>query len=145
MLGCWCSGCRVEVQGVSRIHNMRIERWNGSLDGRVYSGASVTSVLGPAGAAVRPACAKRDFTWTEEDNRRVEELRAWWGRRHAPPPAHTALEEVAAGATVTLRCRVVAVHRASLGRVLRLEDGSTCRLRSGARCSGAVLGAVVRC
>ena len=67
----------LEVGAVLRIHNMRVEKWNGIFDGRVYSGSSVTSVLGGVGEAVEPMCHKRgpDMKWVEADNRKVEELR----------------------------------------------------------------------
>ena len=69
----------LEVGAVLRIHNMRVENWNGVFDGRVYSGSSVTSVLGGVGESVKPMCHKRgpEMKWVEADNRRVEELRRW--------------------------------------------------------------------
>lgn len=86
----------LEVGAVLRIHNMRyivvlfyhlktihnmirVEKWNGVFDGRVYSGSSVTSVLGEVGQLVEPMCHKRgvEMKWLEADNRKVEELRRW--------------------------------------------------------------------
>ena len=69
----------LEVGAVLRIHNMRVEKWNEVFDGRVYSGSSVTSVLGGLGEAVNPMCYKRgpEMKWVEADNRKVEELRRW--------------------------------------------------------------------
>ena len=71
----------LEVGAVLRIHNMRVEKWNGVFDGRVYSGSSVTSVLGGVGEAVKPMCHKRgpEMKWVEADDRKVEEVRRWSG------------------------------------------------------------------
>ena len=71
----------LEVGAVLRIHNMRVEKWNGVFDGRVYSGSSVTSVLGGVGETVVPMCHKRgpEMKWVEADDRKVEELRRWSG------------------------------------------------------------------
>ena len=69
----------LEVGAVLRVDNMRVEKWNGVFDGRVYSGSSVTSVLGGVGEAVKPMCHKRgpEMKWVEADKRRIEELRRW--------------------------------------------------------------------
>ena len=45
----------------------------------VYSGSSVTSVLGGVGEVVEPMCHKRgpEMKWVEADNKKVEELRRY--------------------------------------------------------------------
>lgn len=107
----------LEVGCVLRIHNMRIETWQGAVDGRVYSGASVTSVLGEPGQPIRPLSVKREreLKWTVEDNKRVEELRQWWHRRHQPSVTPT-IGELTGQAAVSLVARVVAIYQASPGK-----------------------------
>ena len=60
---------------------MVVEVFNGVADGRVYSGGCVTTVDGDIGRPIEPRCpAKRgtdkEIAWNEENDRRVEQLRA---------------------------------------------------------------------
>jgi len=123
----------LEVGAVLRIHNMRVEKWNGVFDGRVYSGSSVTSVLGGVGEAVKPMCHKKgpEMKWVEADNRKIEELRRWWADRQNPRKVLGAsISSLAAETPSSLSCRVSRIHSAPSGLVLRLEDGSKCSLRT---------------
>ena len=129
----------LEVGAVLRIHNMRVEKWNGVFDGRVYSGSSVTSVLGGVGEVVKPMCHKRglEMKWVEADNRNVEELRRclkpfsrttnsminhrWWADRQNPRRvSDISISFLDAEIPYNLKCRVADVHSAHSGLVLRL-------------------------
>ena len=123
----------LEVGAVLRIHNMRVEKWNGVFDGRVYSGSSVTSVLGDAGEPVKPMCYKQgpDMKWVEADNRKVEDLRRWWAdKQTSKKTAETSISSLDAAETLSLKCRVADLYSAPSGLVLRLEDGTQCNLRT---------------
>jgi len=123
----------LEVGAVLRIHNMRVEKWNGVFDGRVYSGSSVTSVLGGVGEAVKPMCHKRglEMKWVEADNRKIEELRRWWADRQNPRKvSDTSISSLKDETPSALNCRVANIHSAPSGLVLRLEDGTKCSLRT---------------
>ena len=123
----------LEVGAVLRIHNMRVEKWNGVFDGRVYSGSSVTSVLGETGEPVKPMCYKQgpDMKWVEADNRKVEDLRRWWAdKQTSKKTAETSISSLDAAETLSLKCRVADLYSAPSGLVLRLEDGTQCNLRT---------------
>jgi len=123
----------LEVGAVLRIHNMRVEKWNGVFDGRVYSGSSVTSVLGHTGEPVKPMCYKQgpDMKWVEADNRKVEDLRRWWAdKQTSKKTAETSISSLDAAETISLKCRVADLYSAPSGLVLRLEDGTQCNLRT---------------
>jgi len=123
----------LEVGAVLRIHNMRVEKWNGAFDGRVYSGSSVTSVLGDTGEPVKPMCYKQgpDMKWVEADNRKVEDLRRWWAdKQTSKKTAETSISSLDAAETISLKCRVADLYSAPSGLVLRLEDGTQCNLRT---------------
>ena len=123
----------LEVGAVLRIHNMRVEKWNGAFDGRVYSGSSVTSVLGDTGEPVKPMCYKQgpNMKWVEADNRKVEDLRRWWAdKQTSKKTAETSISSLDAAETISLKCRVADLYSAPSGLVLRLEDGTQCNLRT---------------
>ena len=68
---------------VLRIHHMVVEVFNERADGRVFSGACVTTVSGGPDTGIVPECPGarsegKEITWGHKDDLRVEQLRSMW-------------------------------------------------------------------
>jgi hypothetical protein len=70
------------VGNVVRIHNMKVEAYNGFITGKVFEAASITVIPGTVGDPMRPVSTASKLSFSEFDQSKVEELRQWWKDLH---------------------------------------------------------------
>ena len=90
---------RLSVGAVIRIHDMETQPYEGESTGRVWNPAKITVIEGGVGKPINPLNADQwddNFRFTDDDVKKVEELRLWWaswssarssGAAAGPPPA----------------------------------------------------------
>jgi hypothetical protein len=70
------------VGNVVRIHNMKVEAYNGFITGKVFEAASITVIPGTVKDPMRPVSTASKLSFSEFDQSKVEELRQWWKDLH---------------------------------------------------------------
>ena len=121
-----------QVGSVLRIHHMVVEVFNDRADGRVFSGACVTTVSGGPDTGIVPECpgarsGGKEVTWGHEDDLRVEQLRSMWTGEVSEARC---FEEITGECLSRVTGRVLGVYTCPGNLVIRLEDGTVSRLMS---------------
>ena len=111
---------------------MVVEVFNERADGRVFSGACVTSVGGGPDTGIVPECpgarsGGKEVTWGHEDDVRVEQLRSMWTGEASEPRK---IEEITGECLSRVTGRVMGVYTCPGQVVIRLEDGTVSSLMS---------------
>ena len=74
------------VGDVVRIHNMKVEAYNGFMTGKVFEASAITVVQGQVGDPMRPISSAPKLSFSEFDRSKVDEMRQWWKELLPPSP-----------------------------------------------------------
>ncbi|XP_063228253.1 uncharacterized protein LOC134534115 isoform X2 [Bacillus rossius redtenbacheri] len=125
---------KIEKHQVLRAHRVKVEAFNGSLDGRVFKSADIVTVGSDVENAGSWCSAAKSFEWTAKDKARVQELYAWMEAQpwHSHPPSNHPvqhmLEDIKGPGLIKVYCKIVAVRKSRDGEclVVTVCDGTVC-------------------
>ncbi|XP_072291658.1 protection of telomeres protein 1 isoform X2 [Eucyclogobius newberryi] len=117
-----------QVGDVIRMHRVKVSRFNDSVSLVSTHGFSAVAFDGTEGEPVEPRTCSRNFHFDADDERAVEELRAWSsGQDPLPAPASMTLSLVQPRAYFDLTCQLLAKAPVdSSCMLLRVWDGTKC-------------------
>ncbi|XP_022100650.1 uncharacterized protein LOC110984603 isoform X2 [Acanthaster planci] len=116
------------IGDIVRFHRLKISLYNNGLQGQKGSGFQCLVFDGAVNAPMEPRASSSNFTLTDDDKQRVEELRLWSSRRTqlALDNRCCSLAKMYVGQYLDLTCQVVSVAVLSSEKcaVIRVWDGT---------------------
>ncbi|XP_069142456.1 protection of telomeres protein 1-like isoform X1 [Argopecten irradians] len=105
----------VDVGDIIRFHRLKICTYNGDLQGQNCPGFSWLTVSGVAGAPMEPRASSSNFTFTEKDKQKIEELRTWQKNdeirlSQEDRMRNKHIEDILPGLYFDLTCQVISVQ-----------------------------------
>ncbi|XP_033744930.1 protection of telomeres protein 1-like [Pecten maximus] len=105
----------VDVGDIIRFHRLKVSLYNGDLQGQNGPGFSWLCVSGVAGDPIEPKASSNNFSFTERDTEKIEELRCWqekdqvqWSQEERTRNKH--IEDIVPGLYLDLLCQVISVQ-----------------------------------
>ncbi|XP_020789969.2 protection of telomeres protein 1 isoform X2 [Boleophthalmus pectinirostris] len=117
-----------QVGDIIRMHRVKVSRFNDSISLINTFGFSAVTFDGTVGEPVEPRTSSQSYHFDSDDQRKVEELRAWSScQTLLPVPCSTTLSTVQPSAYFDLTCQLLAKAPIDSSCVLlRVWDGTRC-------------------
>ncbi|XP_061107947.1 protection of telomeres protein 1 isoform X2 [Conger conger] len=113
---------------IVRLHRVKMQLFNGAVNGMSTLGFSALTFDGTAGSPVTPRTSSRSFHFGDEDRQAVERLRAWAaGQADLPATSAVVLSAVQPRTYFDLTCQLLAkAQMDACCTLLKVWDGTMC-------------------
>ncbi|XP_053833643.1 protection of telomeres protein 1 isoform X2 [Vidua macroura] len=116
-----------KVGDIVRFHRVKIREYNGQMQGITSGGFASLTFDGTVGAPVVPRTSSRVYTFMDEEQKRIEELRIWAASNISTSGTATKLSCVQPMLFFDLTCQLVGKAKVDGSSfLLKVWDGTTC-------------------